>query len=192
MPKITILQVTGALSVTVIEQGLEQYISLRDRILQVNVLKDMQFQKDCNHFFRIRQKSKVFYAEYYGFMEKHKNDKALTFESVLNHLYKKAGSVEASFASKLLSMINPDMPVLDTHVLENLDIKIVRHSEPQERIKRSIVAYQEIREWYENHFESGEATKWIKLFDEHYPDFKDRITGVKKIDLILWQIRDER
>jgi len=189
MPKIAISQVKGALSITIIARGLEQYISLRDRIQKVVVSEDMQFQKDYNHFFRIRQKNEKFYTEYYKFMEKHKKDKALTFEVVLDHLYKKAGSVEASFASKLLSMINPDKPVLDSRVLEIIDIKWSWYSEPKKRIERSIVAYEAICEWYKDHFKSGEAAKWIELFDKHYPDAKDRITGVKKIDLILWQIR---
>jgi hypothetical protein len=188
MTKITISQVKETLSTTATGKGLIKYLSLRDRIHQVNVSKDEQFQKDYNHFFRIRQKSEVFYAEYYKFMEKHKGDNELTFETVLNHLHKKIESVEASFASKLLSMINPDMPVLDSRVLENLGIKRVRHSDSNEWIKRNVAAYQAICEWYENHFKSGEATKWIKLFDEHYPEAKGKITGVKKIDLILWQI----
>jgi hypothetical protein len=187
MPKIEIARVKEAL--LKIEAGLQKYLCLRDRMYKVNVSKDIQFQKDCNHFFRIRQKSETFYAEYYGFMEKHKNDEELTFEALLNHLYKKAESVEASFASKLLSMINPDKPVLDSRVLENLGIKRSRGSDSKERIKCSIAAYTAICEWYENHFQSGEATKWIKLFDEHHSEAQDTITDVKKIDLILWKIQ---
>jgi hypothetical protein len=84
-------------------------------------------------------------------------------------------------------MINPDMPVLDSHVLKNLGINPVgQYGDPKERIKRSIAAYEEICEWYE----SGAAKEWIKLFDAHYPEFKGRITGVKKIDLILWKMED--
>jgi len=187
MTKISISRVKTALSATEIERGLKKYISLRDQIHEMNVSKEeKKFQKPYKGFFRMRR-NEDFCKEYFGFMEKHKNDKGLTFEAVLERLHKKTGSVEASFASKLLSMINPDMPVLDSHVLKNLGINPVRqYGDPKERIKRSIAAYEEICEWYE----SGAAKEWIKLFDAHYPEFKGRITDVKKIDLILWQMRD--
>ena len=188
MPKITISQVMKALPK--IESGLQKYLCLRDRILTENVAKNDDFQRDYNHFFRVRQKSQEFYTEYYKFMEKHKNDKALTYEAVLKHLYRIEGKVEASFASKLLSMINPDLPVLDRQVLENLDVKLSRPTDHKKRIECSLAAYEEICEWYKNHFKSGEAKEWIKLFDGHYPEAKNKITDVKKIDLILWQIRD--
>jgi len=189
VPRITISQVKDALPR--IETGLKKYRCLRCRFLEVNVSKDLQFQKECNGFFRIRQKPEKFYNEYYKFLEKHKNDTALTFEKVLEHLYAKTGYVVPSFASKLLSMVNPDKSVLDSRVLTILDIKPVRHHpDPRKRIERGIAVYKAICEWYEHHFKSGEAAKWIKLFDEHYPDAKGKITDVKKIDLILWQIRD--
>ena len=187
MSKITIAQVKKVLPK--IAPGLQKYLCLRCRFHEVNVLKCQQFQTDCNHFFRIRQKSKEFYDEYYRFMEKHKNDESLTFEAVIDHLHRKTGSVEASFASKLLSMINPDKPVLDSRVLATLDIKRVRHSDSKEWIKRNKDTYNAICAWYENHFKSGVAAKWIELFDKRYPDARGRMTDVKKIDLILWQIR---
>jgi len=126
-------------------------------------------------------------------MEEYKDDE-LTFEFVLNHLHEKVkhvcDDVEAVFASQLMSMINLGMPVLNSHVLKNLDVKLDWHHDREERIERSIAAYEKICEWYDNHFESGEAEKWIKLFDKHHHEYKDKITDVKKIDLILWQIRD--
>ena len=198
MPKIEISQVNETLQkiVKVQEDAIKKYISLRDRVQQVNVSKDSQFQKDCNHFFRIRQKSEEFYVEYYKFMQQHKNDKELTFETVLHHLYKKVGSVEASFASKLLSLINPEMPVLDSKVIknlktyENINIKRTGHPDPIRRLERSEAAYKQIHAWYENFRKSDRKVGWIKLFDEHYPEVKDKITEVKKIDLILWKIDD--
>jgi len=118
MAKIDISQVQNALSRTIMEEALEKYLRLLERLHEVIVSEDMQFRTDCNYFFRIRQKSEKFYDAYYEFMAQQKNNESLTFEEVLNHLYKTAGSIEGSFASKLLSMINPDMPVLDSRVLE--------------------------------------------------------------------------
>ena len=174
-----------------IATGLKKYISLQDRFHNVNVSENRQFQEDYTGFFGMHWKSEEFRAAYFRFMEERKHDMGLTFDSVLNHLHGIEGSVEASFASKLLAMVKPDMPVLDSHVRENLGIeKPAWCANPQTRIEHGIAIYQAIREWYKNHFKSGEAAEWLKLFDEHYPDAKGKISDVKKIDLILWQIRD--
>ena len=189
MRKITISQVKEALSKKELKEGLEKYLRLRDG-LNKQKMKDSKFQKSYKGFFRMRR-DENFCTEYFKFMEKCENNKKVTFKKVLDHLYDKTKKVEASFASKLLSMINPDMPVLDSQVLKVLCIKLVRCSaDKTKRIECSNTVYREICEWYKKHFDSGEAEKWIKLFDKHYPEAKDKITDVKKIDLILWQIRE--
>jgi hypothetical protein len=80
------------------------------------------------------------------------------------------------------------MPVWDKHVLTNLDIKPSQKVLPEERIKDRVALYADICKWYNDFVKSAEAQAWIKLFDERYPEAK-KITKVKKIDLILWQIR---
>jgi hypothetical protein len=149
-------------------------------------------------FFRLGQarKSKEFLAAYFKFMQRHKNDDDLTFDAVLKHLYEQGGSVEPSFGSKLLSMINPKMPVWDSKVVENLELKEPPHYRTKDGKKCANIHEldefyrEEICKWYKDFVASETAKEWIKLFDEHYPEAKDRITDVKKIDLILWQIRD--
>ena len=198
MSKISISRVETALSITEIERGLKKYISLRDQIHEVNVSKDRQFQKDYAVFFLLTQarKNEEFLAPYFQYMERHKNDDGLTFEAVLKHLYDNVGSVEPSFGSKLLSMINPKMPVWDSKVVENLALKEPPHYRQKNgkkyaNIDELIEFYrEEICEWYNNHFNSGAAKEWIKLFDARYPETKSRITDVKKIDLTLWQMQD--
>ena len=111
MSKISISQVKEALPK--IEKGLKKYTSLIDRIRKMNVSHNEEFQRDYALFFLLTQarKNEKFLAPYFQYMERHKNDDGLTFEAVLKHLYDKVGSVEPSFGSKLLSVINPKMPV---------------------------------------------------------------------------------
>ena len=193
MTKITISQVTKALPK--IKEGLAKYNYL---ICNVHKPGDSEFQQVYRDFFKFRGAlaKKANSSKYFKYMQECMKKKNLKIEEVLKRLYGDCGVVTPSFASKLLSMVNPDMPVLDSVVrknlreLENLDIKLAWHSKPEERIKRGIAAYEEIRKWYENHFKTGKAKEWIKLFDEEYRESKNKITDVKKIDLILWQIRD--
>ena len=196
MRKITIAQIKEALTVTVMETKLRQYRYLLNNIHQVDVSINEEFQKVYCDFFQLRIEKK-FHAGYFGYMNKHKRNEKLSFEKVLRQIYDMTERVEASFASKLLSMVNPEMPVLDSHVLKKLCIEPIRYSADKEkRIQRSIVAYTAICMWYADNTESDEVKKWINLFNKHYPEDKDRITDVKKIDLILWrlgaQILDEK
>ena len=177
------------------EYSLMKYIRIKSMVSQVTDPKDKELRTACNGFFRIRQRSEKFYDEYYKYMLRCKKDKELTFEKVLKHLYEKVEKVEASFASKLLSLINPDMPVYDSIVINNLktyekiDIKTAWHSDYKKRIKRRVAAYEQIRDWYDNLLKPARKKKWIELFDKSFPEFKDKISDVKKIDLILWKIR---
>lgn len=169
-----------------IEKGLQKYQKIFVQFNQVNIANDRQFQKEYNGFFRVRQRTKEFYTEYYKFMELNKSNKNLTFGIILKHFYNLFNRIEASFSSKLLSIINPDMPVWDEFVLQNLRLKKPMQYD-QNRIQKTIDLYSEILKWYNDFMQKEEAKRWIELFDLKYP--KAGITNVKKIDLILWQVR---
>jgi len=171
-----------------IKDGVEKYTCLLQQIKFLDVSKDVQFQKSYNGFFRVRQKSTEFYDEYYIFMQDHKNSKTLSFEEILKHFYDKFNRIEASFSSKLLAMINPEMPIWDIHVLNNIGLEKPSYYS-RERLSETIHLYSKICEWYKDFLKTDEAKNWIKLFDEQYPNYQ--ISEVKKVDFILWQTREQ-
>ena len=190
-------QVEDALSILT-KKELETYISLKNSIRKVNVSKDSEFQRKYNRFFGVRQRNEKFYDKYYKYMQRNKNNKKLTFEKVLRYISDKKTKrkmVEASFASKMLAIIDVKKPVLDKFVVknlkdyENIDIKTASPSDFEKRIQRKVTAYKKICNWYDNLLEPARKKKWIELFDKSFPEFKNKITDVKKIDLILWKIR---
>lgn len=168
--------------------GLKKYQIILEKLHTTNVSNNQEFQREYNGFYRMRQRKPEFYSAYYQFMEEHKNDSPteLTFEMILSHFYRMFNRIEASFSSKLLSIINPNMPVWDKYVLENLSIKAPPPNETG-RLMKTILAYEDICAWYRTFLLSEDAHKMIAMFDETYPNVE--ITNVKKIDLILWQIR---
>ncbi|TLS36481.1 hypothetical protein FCL54_14795 [Pseudalkalibacillus caeni] len=91
-------------------------------INEVNITESRDFQKAYNGFYRIRQRPKEFYETYYSFMEDNK-DRSPSFRDTLQHKHNVHGRVEASFSSKLVATINPDLPVWETVVLDNLGLK---------------------------------------------------------------------
>ena len=168
-----------------IEVGLSKYTYLMEQVHNVDVSKDGEFQKRYNGFYRMRQRKPAFYKDYFEFMESNKTQN-ITYDIVINHFYEKFGRVEASFSSKLLATINPNMPVWDEFVLLNLQLKKPTYTD-KNRLSKTVELYSQINKWYADFLASDESKEMLKLFNTRYP--KANITNVKKIDLILWQMR---
>lgn len=166
-----------------IKRGLCQYQAIMSRIQEVDVSRDSQFQKSYNGFYRIRQQPKAFYACYYTFMEENKHNSELTFEQVLAYLYEHTGKVHASFGSKLLATIRPEMPLWDKYVLQNLGLRMPSYYRRVNRMDAAVSLYQQICAWYQ----SGEAEALLPIFNRMFP--QENITDVKKVDFLLWQSR---
>lgn len=133
----------------------------------------------------MRQRKPEYYQMYYDYYGRNeKNKDILTFEGVFFYIKKEKGRCEVSFSSKLLAIINPNKPVWDSFVLENLGIKKIY---PKDREKKIVALYYQICDWYEQFMKTEEADLIIEVFDEIYPN--TNITNLKKIDLFLWQNR---
>jgi hypothetical protein len=86
--------------------------------------------------------------------------------------------------------LNPNKPIWDTHILNNTG-----HSAPpyaaKNKIKLAKEAYVSIEGWYEKFINSDDGKLCIQVFDELVPE-QNKITNLKKIDFILWQMRDRQ
>jgi hypothetical protein len=124
-------------------------------------------------------------------MEDHKNKEVTgaTFEEVLKVLHDKNGKIEASFASKLLHTINPKMPIWDQWVMKNVGIARPRYGSANQW-QKTIAAYDRLTDWYEKYLQTENAKELISLFDKEFPAGVE-ITDVNKIDLVLWQMRED-
>lgn len=164
--------------------GLPRYARIIHRLRSVDVSADAEYQKDFSRYFRVRRNSewqRIFYEE----LERLKSVGA-EFEPVLNYLYEETGLVEASFASKLVAVIDPTKPILDSKVLAYLGLRI-GGSSPERRLSSAVQAYYHIVEWYEAYLARPEAAENIKLFDSLLPDYM-WVSDTKKIDFLLWSI----
>jgi len=181
-----------------IKVGLDKYTKLI-KLIDNDVSTENEFQDIFNGFFRLNlRRSKnftfnEFSTEYYAFMEHHKKDQELSFKKILTHFYKRFNTIEASFSSKLMAIIDHEKPIWDTHIINKLNLKKPKYSK-KERLNKPVDEllkpfedlYSEISECYKVFLKTYEANRWIKLFDEQYPN--NGITSIKKIDFILWQI----
>lgn len=159
--------------------GIEKYQRIMQRVRQTDVSADDDFQKLYNGFYRLRQRPASFYKCYYAYMEEQKDNQNLTFGEVLHHLYEETGEIHASFSSKLLATINPNMPVWDKFVMKNLGLR-APYTYQKNRVEKTIAIYDAICQWYK----TEEADVYLAEFNTHFPDVE--MTDVKKIDWILW------
>lgn len=165
-----------------VKVGLTKYNWIMRRVHEVDVSADANFQKSYNGFYRMRQRPADFYKTYYAFLEQNKDNPSLTFEEILTYLYEETGSIHASFSSKLLATVNPDMPIWDKFVLQNLGLRTPYYY-AKDRMQKTIQLYQRICEWYQ----SEQAREKLQLFNALFPN--EEISDVKKIDFILWATR---
>jgi len=141
------------------------------------------FRRRYNHFYRMRR-NEAFQQPYYNLLLSNKHNKALSFEECYTALFQLTGRYEASFASKLLATVRPDMPVWDSEVLKKLGKKEPA-SYDSDRLAKSIDCYAEIQDWYQNTITSALGAEMINAFDAIVGP--SSITEAKKIDLMLWQ-----
>ena len=117
-------------------------------------------------------------------MEKQKDNTELTFREVLLYLYEHTGRMEASFSSKLLATIRPEMPIWDAMVLKNLSLKAPA-TYAKGRLDKIVELYDSICRWYQ----SSKAQECAEQFERLFPGAD--LTATKKADFILWQTRGE-
>ena len=165
--------------------GLNRYLDIMKCFQETNVSTDRDFQRKYNNFYKIRQRPSEFYRVYYDFMEDNRKSQ-LTFEKALIYLYERFGACFASFSSKMVATIDPSQPVWDQYVLQNIGIKAPRYG-VKDRINKTVEAYSKITEWYKDFLLTKEADIMLRMFNERFPGCK--ITDIKKIDLMLWQMR---
>jgi hypothetical protein len=188
----TLNQKTEAQIETAIENalvGIDKYINIMDSLHTVNVSTDADFQRRYNGFYRMRQRTAQWYQNYYTYLENNKNNRDLSFNKVLDYLYENTNTCSPSFSSKFVATINPDKPIWDQWILKNTG-----HHEPRygqaDRVPMTNAIYQSMENWYAGFLNSTVGKNWLQIFNNNVPaETANKITDLKKIDFILWQIR---
>lgn len=169
-----------------VERGLEKYQWIMKSLRKVDVSTDREFKKRFNGFYKIRQRTPDFYDAFYNKLEASKKGEPPTFAEVLDYFWQRLHRIEASFSSKLVATINPDMPVWDKEVLRNLKLKKPLSTDKY-RLNKTIELYNAIITWYANYLKNEKCRAQLFEFNNRFPN--SGISDIKKIDLILWQTR---
>ena len=101
------------------------------------------------------------------------------------YFFKELNRCLPSFSSKLVATLNPSKPVWDSVVLKHFELKPPANN--KERLQKILNVYKEIEKKYAGLLASAEGKEMILEFDKKFPS--SGITELKKLDLIIWQIR---
>ena len=166
--------------------GLDKYAFIEQTVRRVDVSRDANFQRVFNGFYIVRRNAEWRNA-YYRLFEEMKQVDSADFDTILDEMYRQTGNVEASFSSKMLATLRPEMPIWDKCVVQNLGLKVPTQNDPM-RLRKTKELYARIVRWYEAFLATENAAECLAKFDEVLPDYA-WLSPVKKIDFYLWSIR---
>jgi hypothetical protein len=141
------------------------------------------FQRKYVAFYRVRR-NEMWRGNYFRLMADYRGKEGISFGEVMMRLFQTTGWVEASFSSKMLATLDPDMPIWDSNVLTALRLQL-KGSAPEVKMSNAVVLYDSIRQWYIAFLQKDEAKEMLARFDRVFPEYKS-LTSTKKIDFILW------
>lgn len=170
-----------------IQEGLRKYCWIQANFQKCDVSKDYGFQTRFNDFYKVRRGTE-WRSCYYRLMQNAKQD-GITFSKALHALADQTSRIEASFTSKLVATLDPIKPIIDRFVLGNFGLRLPSHNAPN-RESKTVDIYNQLCSSYETLMSSCSGRMICHKFEQQYP-LAD-ITNLKKIDLILWQIRDRK
>ena len=168
--------------------GMDKYKNIMEIVKDkdIDLSKSKKFKLLFNGFYRVRRNNE-WQEDYYNFFQDNRNNKKITFDEILDYMYDKTkGNIEASFCSKMLATINPNMPIWDQYVLKNLNIKVEGKTK-EERLENTKNAYKLIVKEMNDRLERKNVQETIKEFRDFFPELD--FTDMKILDFLLWNNR---
>lgn len=167
--------------------GLDKYKEIRENYKKCDISTDEKFKTNFNALYKIRRKG-TWRDHFYNYFEKVKKDPNINFETILKELSGEKGYIEASFSSKMLATIDPNMPIWDKYVIKNLKLEVTgetREEKIESTIKNYDVLIKKEKELLNNPIVKDSIDKFRKIFPEY------DLTDIKILDYILWNNREK-
>ncbi len=166
--------------------SLNKYNYLRKELYNCNVSEDKEYQTTFNAFFRVRR-NKNWRKIFYTYFEENKNNKNITFDEILDYMFKKTKNIEASFCSKMLAIINPNMPIWDQYVIKNLKLKVEGKTK-KEKLESTKKVYKQIIEIEKEKLQDKDVKESVNEFKNFFSEYN--LSDIKALDYLLWNSRE--
>lgn len=189
---ITWIEFNAGTILTGLDESIAVYNFLQARFQQKeDITKDLLFQFVFRSFFRLDNAGlgAPFKTRYFELMEECRDSPSFNFASVLRPLYdietlKGKNSFQFSFATKMLSTIDPQRPVYDREVARMFGYKQLPGGEFDDKLKICLDRYQHIEDSYRQILSDKLLPATFSAFDEAFP--QHNLSAVKRLDFIFW------
>lgn len=168
--------------------GIERYRFIMEKVQQVDVSVDKDFQKTYENFYTLGRYPKEFRLDYFAYMERGKKEKP-SFEEALSY-FLKYGTLEVSFSSKLVHTLDPEQPIWDQNVTDKHFGYKIPACRTKDREKKVLDRYMRYKNDFLTYVASDDGKLIIRAFDEAFP--KTGFTDLKKVDFVLWQDNEKQ
>ena len=172
---------TVTLSLPRVATGLSKYLDLQRRLHGTDVSSDRDFQRAFKGFYRVRRDT-AWQAVFYDLLEREKGERR-GFDPVVRELHTRLGRY---VASKLTASVDPTLPVIDAFVLKNMGLRLPVPTS-RNRLGAIVDTHRRVADGYAHLLANHDGRAAVASFDSAYPD--TGLTDLKKLDLVLWQIR---
>jgi hypothetical protein len=187
----------GALLDTINPQAdIDPYVWLLGALPNLNIAQDQEFQRVYRRYWQLNpaRLSEGYLAAYFGHLEQLKfQPEHVTVEGVARHLLpvpthgNGRQSLQFSFASKLVHMLNPEQPVYDSMVESFFFLPTGGANETTEqKIARLLISYEFLRAEYGRVLEQGLLAQAIAQFRMRF-GVNAGYTDRKIIDTLIWK-----
>jgi len=142
------------------------------------------FRRTFNGYYGVRRNA-LWRSNFYRLFEQAKTVPA-EFETILGDLHSITGRIEASFVSKLLATLDPELPVLDSVVRAFL----ARHV-PVPRFggaDQAVIFHSYLTDTMTRLAKTSQALEWSGKFAQCFESVggANKITIIKRLDFLIW------
>ena len=167
---------------------LNTYIWIQENFYSRNVETDVEFQSVYSKYYgMLRFTSAEYRNEYFSLLE-HLKKKDMSFEELSRKLYSVDKRHELSFISKMMHTVDSSMPIFDSRVKNVLELPHAYYGNLSAKIARDQKTLEKIARAYETLLQTEEIQEMLKEMDKMIPE--KHISNEKKVDFILWSIKD--
>ena len=177
-----------------LETEIKPYVWLIRNLRDRDVSTDEEYQKKYSYYWVLNGAGlgKEFRAAYFCELERLKCSQTYveTVEAIARRLWEapvnRSGrrSLQFSFASKLVHMVNPDLPLYDSRVE---DFYFLPPTSANEKLEAKMESYRFLVEEYKRVLEDGILSSSIQKFRDKLDPDSACYSDVRIIDTLIWK-----
>ncbi|MDP3988633.1 MAG: hypothetical protein Q8P93_00125 [bacterium] len=177
-------EIEAALNNPRLRVGVEKYLDLQQGLQVGDCFNNEAFRKSFKSFYKVRFLQEVGVNELFRLL-KEQRQKEKDLREILMCMYEATGQLHKSFSSKIVATCNPDMPVIDSKVLQRIKEDGRRVVIPS-TVEGIVEFYEKMKIAYKD-FLDTKKHDLVARFCNKFPEESKEISEIKMLDFVLWQ-----